>query len=126
MFKNIKSALIYYYLYKFKNRFLTIFAIAIFTIFLHIIYIDIVEYLTLRNKLSYLDTILPLKWIVTIFNISLIIYLFFSIFKTKQEIKIEQKSDTIEQNETKFSKREESFLNKKLQSKADLIINKKG
>ena len=141
MFKSIRSSLFWYYLYKFRKR-LVIITVLVFIILLSgFIYADIVEYLTLRDRLDYLDIVLPFKWFIIFSSIATIAYLIFSLFagdkndityntqninsnkKTKskkQKVKIDPKE--LE----KLSDREASFLHtRKLKTKADLIIDGK-
>lgn len=130
MFKNMKSALFWYYLYKFRRR-LTLVALLLFiVVFSQWIYSDVVEYLTLRQKLSYLDYLLPIKWSVILFNITLSVYLILSLFKKEEKIntkiKIPKEEKTnIQIKHNTLSKREEQFLYKKnLNSKAEQIVKK--
>jgi large-conductance mechanosensitive channel len=86
------------------------------------IYSDIVEYLKLRDKLEYLDYILPLKWVLNISLFSLIVYLLLGIFKSKE------KKEEVEERSKELSKEDiilEEFKDKVLKSKGDLIIEKK-
>jgi uncharacterized membrane protein len=135
MFKSIRSSLFWYYLYKFRKRFVII-TILLFIIFLSgFIYADIVEYLTLRDRLDYLDFILPIKWIIIFGNIAIISYLIFSLFasdkkdtknnKEAKEQKDKNEKITIDPKELEnLSDREASFLHtRKLKTKADLIID---
>jgi len=137
MFKQAKSAFIWYHLYKFRKTVVSIVLLLCVVIFSQWIYSDVVEYLTLRKKLEYLDILLPIKWVVIFFNIALSTYLVTSLFKKekKQEIKKEKetakspKKETIkkeeEQKKESLSQREASFLHKKkLNNKADNLINR--
>jgi len=121
MFKQAKSAFIWYQLYKFRKTVVLVVLLLCVVFFSQWIYSDVVEYLTLRKKLEYLDILLPIKWAVIFFNIGLSTYLVTSLFKQekKQEIK-EQK-----QSKETLSDREASFLHsKKLNNKADSLINR--
>ena len=141
MFKQAKSAFIWYQLYKFRKTVVSIVLLLCIVFFSQWIYSDVVEYLTLRKKLEYLDILLPIKWAVIFFNIGLSTYLVTSLFKKekKQEIKKEKvtvkssKKETVEKEEIKeqkksketLSQREASFLHsKKLNNKADSLINR--
>jgi hypothetical protein len=86
------------------------------------IYSDIVEYLKLRDKLEYLDYILPLKWFLNIGLFSVIVYLLLGIFKSKE------KKEEVKESPKEPSKEDiilEEFKDKVLKSKGDLIIEKK-
>lgn len=97
------------------------------------IYSDVVEYLRLREKLQYLDFILPIKWSIIFFNIGLSVYLILSLFKKDKsiDIKSKEKDESIimrneNKKEEKFTDREKMFLHKKkLKTKADVLLDDK-
>jgi len=134
MFKQIKSALFWYYLYKFRRKVIFIAFLWIIAISANAIYSDVVEYLTLKEKLEFLEMALISKWIIIIFSLLASIYLIvtiFSIFKPKEEKfkkQENQKNNDIispkKSKNSKFSKREEEFLKKDLKSKADLLVER--
>ncbi|NQY21437.1 MAG: hypothetical protein HRT40_09035, partial [Campylobacteraceae bacterium] len=88
-------------------------------------------YLNLRNKLEYLDYLLPIKWFIIFFNIFLSSYLILNIFKKEKtkENSIDKSKKNKKENlkdkkviKNEFSKREEEFLYKKtLKTKADFL-----
>lgn len=130
MFKQIKSAIFWTLVYKFRKR-LVIVGLLISTVLLsQWIYSDIVEYLKLTEQTQYLNYILPIKWIVIFFNIAISIYLIATIFKPEtnkkvsKEEKKSKKEDIQKVNSNELSQREKSFLNKKLRSKADILMDK--
>lgn len=113
MFKQVKSAVFWYYLFKFRRRLTIIITLVLIAFFSNAIYTDIVEYLKLTNHLSYLKFVLFAKWFIIIFNLSFAIYLLLHIFKK-------------EPKKEKFSKKEQELLKKpKLQNKAEFIIKNK-
>lgn len=121
MFKQLKTALFWYYLYKFRKRVVIIVLLLLIVIFANSIYIDIVEYLKLKNKLQYLEVAILVKWLIILFNITFSIYLILSIFKRDDAKK---ENFNVDNNE-KFSSREEKFLyKKKLRTKADFLVEK--
>lgn len=128
MFKQVKSALFWYYLYKFRKRVILIVLLLIIAIFANAIYSDIVEYLKLKEKLQYLELALISKWVVIIFNLTFSIYLILTIFKKEKEVEkkeVDTKNNKKEIKTKELTDREKSFLNKKkLKSKADYLINK--
>jgi len=141
MFKQAKSAFIWYQLYKFRKTVVFIVLLLCIVFFSQWIYSDVVEYLTLRKKLEYLDILLPIKWAVIFFNIGLSTYLVTSLFKkekkqenTKEKVTIKSsqkervKKEEIKepkQNKETLSQREASFLHsKKLNSKAESLIKR--
>lgn len=136
MFRQVKSALFWYYLYKFRKKVLLIAFLLLTAIFANAIYADIVEYLKLKEKLQFLEMALMGKWIIIIFNIVFSIYIFLTLFKsekiqenTRKESKKVINNDIIlnkKNNESvsKFTKREEKFLKKELKSKADLLVER--
>lgn len=129
MFKQVKSAIFWYYLYKFRKRVVLIFLLLIIALFSNAIYSDVVEYLKLKEKLQYLEIALISKWLIIVFSLLFSIYLILTMFK-KEEIEEEKKikkSEPLkkESKEEKFTQREKEFLyKKKLQSKADFLVKK--
>ncbi len=132
MFKQVKSALFWYYLYKFRKRVVLIALLLIVALFANAIYSDIVEYLKLKDKLEFLELALIIKWIIIIFNLIFSIYLVLTLFKKEEVVtknKTKEKED--DTNNKKMSSintltdKEKSFLNKKkLKSKADYLVDK--
>lgn len=122
MFKQVKSAVFWYYLYKFRRKVLLISFLLIIVIFANAIYSDVVEYLTLKEKLEYLEFAILAKWFIIIFNILFSIYLVLTLFKKDNNEKKENKKE--ERKEEKFTAREEKFLNKKLKNKADMLVER--
>ncbi|MCT7584491.1 hypothetical protein N5U55_10255 [Aliarcobacter butzleri] len=127
MFKQVKSAVLWYYLYKFRKRVTLIFLLLIIALFANVIYADIVEYLKLKEKLEYLEIALLSKWLIIIFNIGISIYLILTLFK-KEETGSSKKEKIVEKEtikKEKFTQREKEFLNKKnIRSKADILLDK--
>ena len=134
MFKQVKSALFWYYLFKFRRRIILIVLLLIIAFFANAIYGDVVEYLKLKDKLDYLEIALISKWLIIIFNIVFSIYLILTMFKKeknieerslKKEKKVESKQVEEPKKEEKFTQREKKFLYKKtLKTKADLLVEK--
>ncbi|CAM4004344.1 hypothetical protein [Arcobacter cloacae] len=135
MFKQVKSAVFWYYLFKFRKRVISIVLLLVIALFAGVIYGDVVQYLKLTNNLQYLQIALISKWLIVIFNIVFSIYLLLTIFK-KDELVQEKKKDTIfkknkvknldeDKKEEKFTQREKEFLyKKKIRSKADLLVDR--
>ncbi|MDN5103453.1 hypothetical protein O8C99_09685 [Aliarcobacter butzleri] len=127
MFKQVKSAVFWYYLYKFRKRVTLIILLLIIVLFANIIYADVVEYLKLKEKLEYLEIVLLSKWLIIIFNIGISIYLILTLFK-KEETGSSKKEKIVEKEtikKEKFTQREKEFLNKKnIRSKADILLDK--
>lgn len=123
MFKQVKSALFWYYLYKFRKRAIFIFFLILVALFSGFIYGDVVEYLKLTQNIEYLKYVLALKWFIIIFNFLLSIYLILTLFKNSTN---DEKSNIKKEKfETKnsFTQRETELLNKKkLTNKAENII----
>ena len=123
MLKQIKSALLWYYLYKFRKRVILIVFLLIIAFFANAIYGDVIEYLKLKNKLDFLEIALISKWLIIIFNILFSVYLILTIFKN-ENTKL-QKNNIKDISKEKFTQREKEFLyKKKLQTKADLLVKK--
>ena len=123
MFKQVKSALFWYYLYKFRKRAIFIFFLLLVALFSGFIYGDVVEYLKLTQNIEYLKYVLVLKWFIIIFNSLLSIYLILTLFKNSEiQEKSSVKKDKIE-TKNSFTQRETELLHKKkLINKAENII----
>ena len=123
MFKQMKSALFWYYLYKFRKRAIFIFFLLLVALFSGFIYGDVVEYLKLTQNIEYLKYVLALKWFIIIFNSLLSIYLILTLFKNSEiQEKSSVKKDKVE-TKNSFTQRETEFLHKKkLINKAENII----
>ncbi|MCT7487597.1 hypothetical protein N5T82_01480 [Aliarcobacter cryaerophilus] len=123
MFKQMKSALFWYYLYKFRKRAIFIFFLLLVALFSGFIYGDVVEYLKLTQNIGYLKYVLALKWFIIIFNSLLSIYLILTLFKNSEnQEKSSVKKDKVEIKNS-FTQRETELLHKKkLINKAENII----
>ena len=123
MFKQVKSALFWYYLYKFRKRAIFIFFLLLVALFSGFIYGDVVEYLKLTQNIEYLKYVLVLKWFIIIFNSLLSIYLILTLFKNSEnQEKSSVKKDKVE-TKNSFTQRETQLLHKKkLINKAENII----
>lgn len=123
MFKQMKSALFWYYLYKFRKRAIFIFFLLLVALFSGFIYGDVVEYLKLTQNIEYLKYVLALKWFIIIFNSLLSIYLILTLFKNSEiQGKSSVKKDKVE-TKNSFNQRETELLHKKkLINKAENII----
>ena len=126
MFKQMKSALFWYYLYKFRKRAIFIFFLLLVALFSGFIYGDVVEYLKLTQNIEYLKYVLILKWFIIIFNSLLSIYLILTLFKNSEiQEKSSVKKDKVE-TKNSFTQRETELLHKKkLINKAENIIKNK-
>jgi mannitol-specific phosphotransferase system IIBC component len=135
MFKQVKSALFWYYLFKFRRRVILIVLLLIIALFANAIYGDVVEYLKLKDKLVFLEIALISKWAIIIFNIVFSVYLLLTMFKNEEEQsskKQNKKEETKRKEQTKENKKEEKFTarekeflyKKKLRSQADLLVDK--
>ena len=123
MFKQVKSALFWYYLYKFRKRVLLIVLLLSITLFSNAIYGDIVEYLQISKQLQYLKVLLIVKWCIILFNIVFSAYLVLTLFKNKEKEK--EKKEKQSNKKEEFSKREKEFLYKKtLRNIADILLDK--
>ena len=126
MFKQVKSALFWYYLFKFRRRVILIVSLLLVALFANAIYGDVIEYLKLKDKLDFLEIALISKWAIIIFNIVFSIYLVLTVFKKdEKEQKIVEIKKEIIPKEEKFTQREKEFLYKKsLKSEADFLLKK--
>ena len=126
MFKQVKSALFWYYLFKFRRRVILIVSLLLVALFANAIYGDVIEYLKLKDRLEFLEIALISKWAIIIFNIVFSIYLVLTVFKKdEKEQKIVEIKKEIIPKEEKFTQREKEFLYKKsLKSEADFLLKK--
>lgn len=133
MFRQVKSALFWYYLYKFRKRVIIIAFLLIVALFANSIYADVIEYLKLKDKLQFLELALFSKWGIIITNIMVSIYLILTLFKkdvkNEKEIKKEKRAKVKEFDKKEEKKvenltqREESFLKKKkLRTQAEILL----
>lgn len=137
MFRQVKSVIIWSLIYKFRKRFTVVVLLLSMVLLSQWLYADVVEYLQLTKKSEYLSYILPIKWIVIFTNITISAYLILTIFK-KDEIKEKEskkakepivekiKKTPKESTQTKetLSEREKSFLNKRLRSEAEVLMDR--
>ncbi len=74
-------------------------ALLIIAVFANSVYTDIVEYLTLKEKLEYLELALVIKWLIIFSNILISIYLILTLFKRKDidkpQVKRKKKKDKV-------------------------------
>ncbi len=136
MFKQVKSAFFWYYLYKFRRRVILIILLLVVVLFANAIYSDVIEYLKIKNKLEFLEIVLFTKWSIIIFNIVFSFYLLLTMFKREDESKIKneateekksifKKEEKVNTKNEKFTDREKQFLHKKkLKSEADILLEK--
>lgn len=126
MFKQVKSALFWYYLYKFRKRAIFIFFLLLVALFSGFIYGDVVEYLKLTQNIEYLKYVLALKWFIIIFNSLLSIYLILTLFKNSEiQEKSSVKKDKVETKNSLTQRETELLHKKKLINKAENIIKNK-
>ncbi len=85
MFRQIKSALLWVYLYKFRKALVKIGFVALFITLLLFMYSDIVEYLQLSNQIDYLPYVIFFKWFSVFLGIIYIVYTIVSLKKDSQK-----------------------------------------
>lgn len=129
MFKQMRTALFWYYLFKFRKRAIIIVLLLLIALFSNFIYADVVEYLNLKERLQYLEIALILKWFIIIFNLTFSIYLILTLFKKDEEFEEKelkkQRKENIKTSPKDFSQREKDLLYKKtLKTKADILLEK--
>ena len=140
MFKQFKSAFIWYAIFKWRKRLSIVAFLLMITLFSFIIYDDLVGYLKLTNQLEYLKYLLLAKWTIVFSSILSSLFLLKNIWKenllTKKNNKEKKKQQKEQQNvEEKaaemaemraWANKEEYFLNKDhLQSEAERLIARK-
>ena len=133
MFRQVKSAIFWTLLYKFRRRFTIVVVLLSIVLLSQWIYADIVEYLQLTNQLQYLSFLLPIKWAIILFNIAFSAYLIITIFKPQKEDKKKaekiikeqsKKNNDKEIKENDLSPKEKEFLTKKLRNKSEILLDR--
>lgn len=95
MFRQIKSAIIWTYIYRFRKLLLKVFVALLFFVIIEFIYRDIMEYLRLSHNISLLPYILFIKWALYMLIVLFTIFIFYKTFSRKgdNKEKSEKKSD---------------------------------
>lgn len=148
MFKQFKSALIWFYVIKFRRRLFLIAILLSVALLANYIYADIVEYLTTTDKLHLLIFALLFKWAVIFSSIFGIIYSLLTMFKSSKDDlnsksknkasffakssktqKTKQKQQAPEEQQAQknqnFNSRELELINKTdLKNQAEFTLNK--
>lgn len=132
MFKLIRSTIFWTLLYKFRKKILLILALILVVFFSNFIYSDVVNYLSLTSQTQLIKYALITKWIILLSSLLVIAALVFNIFNSKNIKKDEVKNAKILESKPKnqikssdLSEREKSFLNKKIRSKTEILMDKK-
>lgn len=118
MFKQIKSAFIWFYIYKFRRTIVCLLLFLFMVLFSQDIYEDVVSYLTLTHQLHLLKYALLLKWGIILTSL---IWGMCHLFKL---IKKSPSSSSL--SVTPLNPTEQHLMHKKkLMSRADYLIEKK-
>lgn len=120
MFKQIKSALIWLYIIKFRRKlfFISIFLIVAFLS--NYIYVDIANYLTAINKTHLLIYALLFKWLLIFFSVSTAVFFILSMFKPSKK-----EQSIFEKFSPKTTEREAKILRKEsLKNQTDFTFDK--
>lgn len=129
MFRQVKSAIFWYYIYKFRRRVALILTLLMLIFLSEYIYSDIVEYLQIRHKTEWLDFILPLKWIVifgSIFTIFSLLLTMSQVSSTAIATKKKKQQQRKEKEEQPRKKLQPKKLSKKeVRELAQELIEKK-
>ncbi|AII14089.1 hypothetical membrane protein [Campylobacter iguaniorum] len=132
MFKLIKSTIFWTLLYKFRKKVLLILALVLVIFFSNFIYSDVVNYLNLTSQTELIKYALITKWVIVLSSLFVIVALVFNIFNAKNSKKDEAINAKIPEPKPKnkikssdLSEREKSFLNKKIRSKTEILMDKK-
>ena len=102
MFKQLKSAYIWFYIYRFRKKLSLVLTLIFLILLSQLIYSDIVEYLKLRHKLYLLDYILPAKWLFITLAFFYSFYTLLTLFKKTPKNESKDKKIAIK----KMSKKE--------------------
>lgn len=125
MFKQVKSALIWYYLFRFRRRVSIIILLLLLAFFANSIYGDVVNYLTVTKQLYLLKYALLTKWAIILGSLFAVIYSIINLFKNigKKKTPTEKKKLPT----TPMMSPQEQRLREKpqLRSRADQLIARK-
>ena len=91
MFRQIKSAIIWTYIYRFRKLLLKFLVVLILVIFIEYLYQDVIEYLNISKNVSLIPYILFFKWIILLIFFIYILFSVRKIFVKKSDNKAENK-----------------------------------
>ncbi len=120
MFRQIKSAIIWSYIWRFRSLLAKIFVAIVVIAVLEFVYKDVVEYLRLTKNVEYLWIALVAKWAVILLIVLYIGYSIWKIGHTKNKKSL-QKPD----NEGKMAMKPKSLSKKEIRELAQKLIEKK-
>lgn len=123
MFKQAKSALIWYYIYKFRRKLLLMVILLVGLFSADYIYRDIMEYLSVTKQEHLLKYALLAKWLIIFLCTGSMIYNLLS-FTKKFNKKIPEVK-TIKSKPSISPKEQRLYSKAKLRSQADLLIERK-
>jgi len=110
MFRQIKSAIIWSYIWRFRSLLAKILIAIASIVVLEFVYKDIVEYLHLTNNVKYLGIVLIIKWILIL---AILGYIGFFVWRLKTRKTNKKKANTIGDTK-KMSKKEIRELAQKI------------
>ena len=116
MFRQIKSALIWAYIYKYRSLLVKMVIVVILLAFIEYIYRDIVEYLRLANRIDMLPAVLIGKWTLFTAGVGYILYLFLT-FHKKRPMQPAIKKDIKKLSKKDISSLAQEIIEKKLHKK---------
>ena len=111
MFRQIKSAIIWSYIYRFRSLLAKILVAIILIAVLEFVYKDIVEYLHLTNNVEYLWIALIFKWISIL---AILVFIGFSVLSLKTNKVCKKKHTKTVEPKKKMSKKEIRDLAQKI------------
>ncbi len=122
MFRQIKSAIIWSYIYRFRSLLVKILAAVVTIAMIEYIYGDVVEYFRLTKRVEYLWIVLMIKWMLVFLILLYIGYSVWKVGKPKNK-KSPQKADN--KKPKKRALELESMSKKEIKNLAQEIINSK-
>ncbi len=126
MFKQVKSALIWFYLFKFRKKISLILALLLLVVFAQSIYADVVSYLQISGKIDLLIYVLIAKWALILASLFSAIRIFLSFFKKSQLSAQDEVPVPLKQEAQVVSEKEQWLKNKAhLRSRAEKLIAEK-
>ncbi len=114
MFRQIKSAIIWAYIYRFRILLFKILIAFVIALIIEYVYRDIIEFLQVSKQIEFLLYILVVKWLLLL---AIVLYLFFSIYQVFKKQK--------DEHTMKHNKKKEILHKKQLPLTAEQIIQQK-
>lgn len=119
MFRQIKSAIIWTYIYRFRVLLIKIFIAFILILTIEFIYRDVMEFLQISHQVEFLIYALLIKWLLFF---SVIFYIGWSLYQSfkKQEYKKKCSNKQVKETKEKIALTAEQLIQQKIKKKKGL------